>query len=156
MKPCATATANRGGYGALIVLGAMALIAGCATSNSGTGELAPVSIQTLQYYPFQVKGYQKSFPAKKIIVLAATDARTFKDAGAGIRPSPTKATLRSAFSWIVTVRSRKCSMDPILAALVTDAIAQSANEAGMVSSTSACRCRLRSRRAARTTSSRPK
>ena len=73
MKLRAPATSGLGGFRALIVMGAMALIAGCATSNGGgSSALAPVSIQTLQYYPFQVKGYQKSFPNKHIIVLTST------------------------------------------------------------------------------------
>jgi len=135
VKLSAPATSGRGGFRALIVMGAMALIAGCATSNSGTGALAPVSIQTLQYYPFQVKGYQKSFPNKQIIVLTATDSRTFKDAGAS-NHDPYEG--HPAIGIVLDRHSQVAQRlyGPDLAPLISDAIAQSANEAGMVSSTS--------------------
>src|SRR5665213_351386 len=53
--------------GTFLVVGILInLMAACATSTTDrdTADLPPVSVQSLQYYPFQVKGYQKSFPDK--------------------------------------------------------------------------------------------
>lgn len=97
--------------------------------------MPPVSIQSLQYYPFQVKGYQKSFPAKKIIVLTATDSRSFKDAGpANHDPYQGHPAIGLVLDRHGQVAQRLYGPD--LAALLSDAIAQSANEAGMVSTSS--------------------
>jgi hypothetical protein len=135
VKLCAPATSRRGGFRALIIIGAIVLLAGCAASTSGTIGLPPVSIQSLQYYPFQVKGYQKSFPSKKIIVLTATDSRSFKDAGAA-NHDPYEG--HPAIGLVLDRHSQVAQRlyGPDLAPLIGDAIAQSANEAGMVSSTS--------------------
>jgi hypothetical protein len=112
-------------------------MAGCATStvDQDTAALPPVSVQPLQYYPFQVKGYQKSFPDKHILVLTTADARTFKDAG---------TTDHSPYDGhpaigVVLDRHNQVAQKlygPDLAPLVREAIAQSAEEAGMISSTS--------------------
>ena len=54
------------------------LLAGCSTVNEGGGGTAAApttSIQTLEYYPYQVKGYQNSYPKKTIEILMPADAR---------------------------------------------------------------------------------
>jgi len=135
VKPRAPAISCRGGFRALIIVGAIVLLAGCAASNSGTVGMAPVSIQSLQYYPFQVKGYQKSFPSKKIIVLTATDSRSFKDAGAANHdPYEGHPAIGLVLDRHGQVAQRLYG--PNLAPLIGDAIAQSAKEAGMVSTSS--------------------
>lgn len=52
-------------------------IAGCATTGGGGAEV-PTSVQKLEYYPYQVKGYQSSFPRRNVLVLVPTDDREFK------------------------------------------------------------------------------
>lgn len=135
MKPGVPAISVFGGFRALILAGAIVLLAGCAASNSGTAGMAPVSIQSLQYYPFQVKGYQKSFPGKKIIVLTATDSRSFKDSGAANHdPYEGHPAIGLVLDRHGQVAQRLYGPD--LAPLISDAIAQSAKEAGMVSASS--------------------
>ena len=54
------------------------LLAGCSTVNEGGGGTAAApttSTQTLEYYPYQVKGYQNSYPKKTIEILMPADAR---------------------------------------------------------------------------------
>ncbi len=46
---------------------------------SATVSLPPVSNQTLEYYPRQVKGYQNSYPPRRILILPIQDAREFND-----------------------------------------------------------------------------
>jgi len=36
---------------------------------------APTSVETVEYYPYQVKGYQNSYPHRTIVILLPTDAR---------------------------------------------------------------------------------
>src|SRR5208283_5681992 len=56
-------------------LALMALaIAGCAAMGGGP-PLPPTSVQTVEYYPFQVKGYQNTYPHRTIVVLLPADAR---------------------------------------------------------------------------------
>ena len=49
-------------------------IAGCAVVGNGP-PLPPTSVQTIEYYPFQVKGYQGTYPRRTIVVLLPVDAR---------------------------------------------------------------------------------
>ncbi len=36
---------------------------------------ASTSVETVEYYPYQVKGYQNSYPHRTLVVLMPTDAR---------------------------------------------------------------------------------
>lgn len=59
------------------------MISGC--SAVGLGSQAPpvesTSVEKLEYYQYQVKGYQNSFPHRSILVLMPTDGRDFSQAG---------------------------------------------------------------------------
>jgi len=133
--PGARSTTFLGEFGAALACGILLLLAGCATTSQPSTAAATVSIQTLQYYPFQVKGYQKTYPNKRIIVLTAIDARTFRDAsGTNHQPYDGHPAIG-----VVLDRHNQVAQQlygPDLAALLSDAIAQSAQEAGMTSSTS--------------------
>jgi hypothetical protein len=129
------ASAIRGFGAALAVL--MVLLAGCATSQDESIGLPPVSIQQVQYYPYLVKGYQKSFPNKRIVVLAAPDSRTFKDSGTdNISHDPYEG--HPAIGAVIDHKGQVVQRlyGPDLAPIVQGAIAQAALEAGMISSTS--------------------
>jgi len=124
-----------GGFRAAFACLMLLLLAGCATANHDNLGIPPASIQKLQYYPFQVKGYQKGFPAKHIVVLSAADARSFKDAGS-VNHEPYQE--HPAIGVILDRHGQVAQQlyGPDLAPLLRDAIAQSALEAGMTSSTS--------------------
>jgi len=124
-----------GGFGAALACGMMLLLAGCASANRDNLAIAPVSIQALQYYPFQVKGYQKSFPNKRIVVLTSADARSFKEAGSvSHEPYQGHPAIGVILDRYDQVAQRLYGPD--LAKLLREAIAQSAQETGMSSSTS--------------------
>jgi hypothetical protein len=124
-----------GGFGAAVACGILLLLAGCATTYHENLGIPPVSIQTLQYYPFLVKGYQKTFPNKHIVVLTSADVRNFKEAGS-VNHEPYQG--HPAIGVVLDRHGVVAQQlyGPDLAALVRDAIAQSAQEAGMSSSTS--------------------
>src|SRR5579863_8726374 len=63
-----------------IAIALVALLAGCSLISAPTPNLTPTSIETVEYYPRLVKGYQNSYPERRIIVLTPVDARTFNDA----------------------------------------------------------------------------
>lgn len=113
----------------------MVVLAGCAATSHENLGLAPVSIQALQYYPFQVKGYQGSFPKRRVVVLAATDERSFKDAGSvshtPYQGHPAIGTILDRHGQVV-----QQLYGPDLAPLFSDAIARAATEAGMSGVTS--------------------
>jgi len=118
-------------FGAALACAILITLAGCATApyheNFG---LQPISIQSLQYYPFQVKGYQNSYPHKRIVVLASADIRTFKDAG-NVSHAPYQG--HPAIGTVLDRRGVVAQQlyGPDLAPLISDAIAKSAQEAGM-------------------------
>jgi hypothetical protein len=133
VMPGARSSPFLGEFGAAFAYAAMLLLASCATTYHENLGLSPTSIQTLQYYPFQVKGYQKSFPDRRIVVLTSIDARTFKDAGT------TDHASYQGYPAIGVVLDRHAQVaqrlyGPLLGPLLTGAIAQSAQEAGMTSS----------------------
>jgi hypothetical protein len=113
----------------LILMG----IAGCAASSSRVMPLT--SVQSLQYYPFQVKGYQGTYPKKRVMVLSAVDARDFKDTSGAAHDSDNGAPA------IGIVRDKSGEIlqrlyGPQLEHLIQEAITQAAQEAGMASSNS--------------------
>lgn len=65
-----------------IVLIFASMLTGCATVGVNNAPApATTSMQTLEYYPFQVKGYQNSFPHRSILILTPTDARDMVGTG---------------------------------------------------------------------------
>lgn len=61
---------------------ALAMIAaGCATTSNGVGPPAN-TFSTVGYFPYQVKGYQGTYPRRRMVVLETVDARDYSDAGA--------------------------------------------------------------------------
>jgi hypothetical protein len=114
----------------------LAVLAGCATVNeSGTSSNAPTSIQKLEYYPFQVKGYQNSYPRRTVLVLMPTI-----QADASGVPADQAAPLNGdpAIGQVIGENSQlmqRLYSDPI-APIIQAAIARSAQEAGMTAITS--------------------
>jgi len=113
----------------------LALVSGCGPASARSA-MAPPSLQTVQYFPFQVKGYQNTYPKRRVAVLNVVDARDFKDTS-GVAHAPDDGNPA-----IGVIRDRSGEIDqplygPLLGPLAQDAIAQSAQEAGMMSSSSA-------------------
>jgi hypothetical protein len=68
----------------LVAFGVMlpSMLAGCATVGLNNAPApATTSTQTLEYYPFQVKGYQNSYPHRSILILIPTDSRDMAETG---------------------------------------------------------------------------
>ncbi len=107
------------------------MLAGCSTVNEGGGTAAAptTSVQTLEYYPYLVKGYQNSYPRKTIQILIPTDARN--DAGAPMNGDPAIGIVDDQ-SGSVIERLYSPPLGPILQA----AIGRSADEAGLSASSS--------------------
>ena len=107
-------------------------IGACSTLQNQVN-LPPVSNQTLEYYTRQVKGYQSSYPPRRIVVLRTADAREFKDPSAADHVPDAAGNPRIG---VVLDRARQ----PIqrvygqpLGPLVQNAFAKAAAEAGMTS-----------------------
>src|SRR6202451_712436 len=107
------------------------MLAGCSTVNEGGGTAAAptTSVQTLEYYPYLVKGYQNSYPRKTIQILVPTDARN--DAGVPMNGDPAVGIVDDQ-SGSVIERLYSAPLGPILQA----AIGRSADEAGLNASSS--------------------
>ena len=110
-----------------------AMLAGCSTVNEGGGTAAAptTSIQTLEYYPYQVKGYQNSYPRKTIQILVPADARDVTGNAAPLNGNPAIGVVIDQ-SGSVTERLYSSPLGPIVQA----AIGRSADEAGLSASPS--------------------
>jgi hypothetical protein len=110
---------------------AAGLASGCASMGLVGAPLEPVNIQKVDYYPFQVKGYQNTYPKKSIVVLMPLDASERKDGAATAVGAP-EGKIQVG---VVTGKSgeviQRIFTDP-LSTVVQRAIGHSAQEAGMV------------------------
>jgi hypothetical protein len=113
---------------------AAALLLGLASACASTSEQMPPlkSVQALQYYPFLVKGYESTYPKRRVMILAAVDKRDFKDnsgaAHAADNGNPAVGVIRDRGGEIV-----QRLYGPALEPLVQQSIGQAAKEAGMTS-----------------------
>lgn len=127
---------NPRAFRAIAVLLVIGCVAGCSSTSQRQIYMRPVSIETVEYYPFQVKGYQKSYPARHIVVIPPVDERDFKDAG-GVGHEP-----EDGHPAIGVILDQSGKIDqrlygPPLEELIQSALVSSAREAGMVSSITA-------------------
>jgi hypothetical protein len=122
---------ERSRRGAFVLL-ALA-IAGCSAlgfgGNSGQPS-APTSVETVEYYPFQVKGYQNSYPHRSAIVLLPIDSRDLTGPNAAAQEGQPAIGIVTDQSENVIQRLYSQPLPPI----VQGAIARSAEEAGFHSS----------------------
>ncbi|HUO03945.1 MAG TPA: hypothetical protein VMU16_01985 [Candidatus Binataceae bacterium] len=114
-------------FGSLVA--AAMLIAGCAAGPSMSNTNA---IQTLEYYPFQVKGYQNSYPHRTIMVLMPTDARGAVASG----DAPQGDNPVGGIAFGENGADEHALYSEPIGPIVQAAIVRSASEAGLVSSTS--------------------
>jgi hypothetical protein len=106
------------------------LIAGCATaSDQDIYRQQPVSVQTLDYYPFQVKGYQNTYPHRKVVVIEPVDGRSFQDEGPDHAPYQDHPAIGVVLGRKDTLEQR--IYGPPLGPLFQNAIVRSAGEAGL-------------------------
>ncbi|MDB5107427.1 MAG: hypothetical protein JWM69_368 [Candidatus Binatus sp.] len=106
-----------------------ASISGCAGLNSAPPP-ATTSVETLEYYPFQVKGYQGSYPHRSILILMPSEDRDKSIAGTGpdaiLDGNPAIGTvLDKNGGTAVRLYSQPVSV------IIQRALARSAEEAGM-------------------------
>jgi hypothetical protein len=111
----------------------IAMLTGCSTVNEGGGTAAAptTSIQTLEYYPYQVKGYQNSYPRKTIVILVPADAREVTGNAAPLNGNPAIGIIVDQ-SGSITERLYSSPLGPIVQA----AVGRSADEAGLSASSS--------------------
>ena len=123
----------RRGVFALLAFAIVAIAgAGCsAVGLGGSGEpSAPTSVETVEYYPYQVKGYQNSYPHRTIVILLPTDARDLNGPNAAPKDGQPAIGIVTDQSETVIQRLYSQPLPPI----VQGAIARSAEEAGFHSS----------------------
>jgi hypothetical protein len=111
----------------LLVAVVMMLASGCATVGiSNTPAPATTSVQTVEYYPFLVKGYQNSFPHRSILILVPNDARDMAGDTAPLNGNP---EIGVAVDRDGNITQRVYSAP--LGLILQKAIARSADEAGL-------------------------
>jgi hypothetical protein len=113
-----------------ILLVLCVLPAACAaTSDQDAYQQQPVAVQTLDYYPFQVKGYQNTYPRRKVVVIEPVDGRTFQDEGPDHAPYQDHPAIGVVLGRNDTLEQR--IYGPPLGPLFQNAIVQAAREAGL-------------------------
>lgn len=107
-------------------------ISGCSAIGLGGANQpsAPTSVETVEYYPYQVKGYQNSFPHRTIVVLLPTDSRDLNGTGAAAQDGQPAIGIVTDQSENVIQRL----YSQPLPLVVQGAIARSGEEAGLHSS----------------------
>jgi hypothetical protein len=108
-----------------------AMLSGCATVGGGAPAPVTTSTQTLEYYPYQVKGYQNSYPKKTIVILVPADDRDTAGDAAPLNGSPAIGLVNGE-SGNLAERLYSSPLGPI----VQQALGRSAEEAGMTASSS--------------------
>jgi hypothetical protein len=105
--------------------------AGCSITSGAPSNIPTSSIQTLEYYPHLVKGYQNSFPPRRWLILIAVDSRDLRD----IKPEDS-APLGGNPSIGLTLDQNKNVIQRLYSAplgpIVQKALELSASEAGLV------------------------
>jgi hypothetical protein len=107
-----------------------AVFVGCSATNEDPYRQQPISIQTVEYYPFQVKGYQNTYPKRKMDVLTPVDGRTFQDEAATDH-SPYQGQPAIGVVLGRDGRLEQRLYGAALEPLVQDALVKSAREAGL-------------------------
>lgn len=107
------------------LLGLLLLAGGCATRQSSV-ETPATSIQIVEYFPYLVKGYEGSFPRKRMIVLPAVEARPAQERGAELNGHPAIGVIQNQDNQII-----ERLYGPGISGLVQGAVVHAANEAGM-------------------------
>lgn len=111
----------------LLVAVVVMLASGCATVGiSSTPAPTTDSVQTIEYYPFLVKGYQNSFPHRSILILVPNDARDMTGDNAPLNGNP-QIGVAVDRDGNITQRVYGAPLGLIL----QKAIARSADEAGL-------------------------
>ena len=115
---------------------AVAIVAGCATTmQQEIAHEPPTSIETVSYFPFLVKGYQNSYPRRRILVLVSVDVRDFKDAaGQSHEPDNGNPAIGVILGPDGSLVQRVYS--PPLGPTLQAAIVRAADEAGMLGTAS--------------------
>ncbi len=108
-----------------------AALAGCASVGESTGKQLTTSLQSMEYYPQLVKGYQNTYPSRRVLVLVSIDAREFRDPTAAVHsPDNGNPAIGVVLNADGSIAQRLYSA-PFLT-LVQKAIERSAEESGMV------------------------
>jgi hypothetical protein len=128
--------AERGAHPGWLCAGVVAglMVGGCA-ANQARVEMPASSVQAVQYYPFQVKGYENTYPKRRAMVVAAVDTRDFKDAGSVVHA----ASAGHPAIGVVFDQENKVGQllyGPPLEGLMQAAIVEAAAEAGLVATAS--------------------
>ncbi len=111
----------------------IAALAGCSTVSS-TSPMEAASNQTLAFYPGLVKGFEHSYPPRRMLVLAVTDACANNGAS-----SPQDSTPGQQIGVTLDASGAKIQRLYVtdMATTVQKALEQAVQEAGMIASTSA-------------------
>jgi hypothetical protein len=125
-----THAAARSMIGNLLRVAPALAMAGCTSLGLARPslQLKPISIETVRYYPYLVKGYQDSFPHRSVLVLAPVDAHGLGNPKIAPLDGRPEIGVTNNRSEVVLQRLYSAPLAPI----VQKAIAHSADEAGLL------------------------
>ncbi len=106
-------------------------LAGCAPAGQSSLSTAAPAITNIEYYPYLVKGYQNSYPKRRILILMPVDAHQ-ATAISGAAATSYQGNTAIGMTEDATGRAVEELYAPPLAPVVQNAIQQSATEAGLI------------------------
>jgi hypothetical protein len=113
----------------MLVILLLVAIAGCSAVGGGSSPSAPsTSVETVEYYPYQIKGYQNSYPRRTVLILMPTDARDLS--GPNSSPMGNQPAIGIVTDQSDNVIQRLYS--PPLSPILQNSIGRSAEEAGLL------------------------
>lgn len=108
-------------------------LAACAPAGYQSSTAAP-SVTSLDYYAYQVKGYQNSYAKRRILILMPVDAHQTTPAS-GAAGSSYQGDVAIGVTEDASGRATEKLYSAPLAPVVQNAIRQSATEAGLIAAT---------------------
>lgn len=118
----------------LALIGVVLVLAGCATQEQEIAKLPPTSVENVVYYPSLVKGYENTYPQRRLSVIPVVDARDAQAVEGGIAPLDGRSLIGLVLNSEGKIAQRLYG--PPLDSLTQDGIVKCANETGISASTS--------------------
>ncbi len=125
------------GWRAITTLAAASLwLAGCAPTTYQSGSSAEPTVQNVEYYPYQVKGYQNSYAKRRILILMPADVHQAAATGSAVAAQRYQGNVAVGVTEDPSRHPTQELYSAPLAPIVQNAVMQSATEAGLIASTS--------------------
>lgn len=128
--------AGRGWRAITTLVTASLWLVSCAPATYQPGGSPESVVQQVEYYPYQVKGYQNSYAKRRILILMPVDVHQAAASSSGIPAQPSPGNVAIGVTEDASGRPVQELYSTPIAPVVQNAIEQSATEAGLIATAS--------------------